>query len=452
MNLSRDQLIALCKERGIRGYSGKKKSELQTLLDQPSVLPASPAPSAPPPPPANTGPLEGMRFIDLFCGIGGFHAALTQLGATCVMACDIDEACRQVYKTNWGLEPLADIKDIATDKIPDFDILCGGFPCQAFSHAGKQNGLEDTRGTLFREIARILKDKQPAYYLLENVKNLQGHDNGTTIKVIYGALKEVGYTAYPEPIILSPHHIGVPQKRERVFLLGVRNDLVKDRTLIPFPKPSPYKTDISSVLEPESKRYPELELPKETVEVLDHWDMFVQHFKSKQVKLPSFPIWTEVWVANEVLATEMKSMPEWKTAFIEKNQAFYKEHQSYLEPWLLTAQKIPAFAGAKTKLEWQCGEFQEADSIWSLLFTFRPSGIRVKRSDTSPTLVAMAQIVHIGSRRRKLSPREVARLQSFPDTFQLPKQTVAYKQFGNSVNVEVVKRMAQFLLEMLAAP
>ena len=145
-------------------------------------------------------------------------------------------------------------------------------------------------------------------------------------------------------------------------------------------------------------------------------------------------------------------MPEWKKRFITNNRKFYNDSKIFLEPWLQKARKNEAFAGARRKFEWQCGAFKNDDSLWSLLFTFRPSGIRTKRTNYSPALVAMAQIVKVGSRKRKLSVREVARLQSFPDTFKVAgSDSVAYKQFGNSVNVEVIKRMAKFLVtEMLA--
>ncbi len=114
-----------------------------------------------------------FKFIDLFCGIGGFHQAMTSLGGTCVLACDIDPKCRDVYEKNYGLTPLPDVTKLDTYTIPDFDVLCGGFPCQAFSHSGKQLGFEDTRGTLFRDVVRILKHKQPKHFILENVKNLK---------------------------------------------------------------------------------------------------------------------------------------------------------------------------------------------------------------------------------------------------------------------------------------
>lgn len=386
-------------------------------------------------------PLEGLRFIDLFCGIGGFHLALSSLGANCVLACDIDKQCRETYKKNFGIEPRTDIKEIKSEEIPDFDILCGGFPCQAFSHAGKQGGFEDTRGTLFREIARILKDKQPKYFLLENVKNLKGHDGGKTIQVIYKSLQEVGYVTQ-DPILLSPHHLGVPQHRERVFLLGVRKDLVAT-PLQSFPPIRPVKTDLSTVVE-EGEVAKTLYLSKEDLEILNLWEEFVQHFKTNSTKLPTFPLWSEDWDSDYTL----KDLPMWKQKFIQNNREFYKTHQAFLEEWLVKARTTPHFTGSRTKFEWQCGAFQPTDSLWTLLFTFRPSGIRVKRANYSPALVAMAQIVNLGCQKRKLSPREVARLQSFPDSFQLhPSMSVAYKQFGNSVNVEVIKRMAIYLVK-----
>jgi DNA (cytosine-5)-methyltransferase 1 len=385
-------------------------------------------------------PLSGLKFIDLFCGIGGFHIALSDLGAECVLACDIDEKCRDVYENNFGIKPYNDITKLETKDIPAFDILCGGFPCQAFSHAGKQGGFEDTRGTLFRDICRILKDCQPKYFLLENVKNLKGHDGGKTIQVIYKSLQDVGYKTYKEPICLSPHQIGVPQHRERVFILGMRAKEFND-----FPAVTPTKTDISSILEPETIHHKELEISKKDIDVLNKWEEFIQHFKKEQIKLPTFPLWTYCWGTKE----ELTGLPEFKQKFIKNNQTFYDTHKKFLEKWIKEARVLEGFVGARTKFEWQCGVFKEKDSLWNLLFTFRPSGIRVKRTNYSGALVAMAQIVNVGSRKRKLSPREVARLQSFPDSFKIHNSnSVAYKQFGNSVNVNVIKHMVRFLLKM----
>lgn len=387
--------------------------------------------------------MAGLKFIDLFSGIGGFHVALGSLGAECVLACDIDPNCRETYLKNFGIEPHPDITRLESGHIPDFDVLCGGFPCQAFSHAGAQAGLSDTRGTLFREICRILTDKQPSCFILENVKNLKTHDGGRTIRIIGQALREVGYTTHDRPILLSPHHIGVPQHRERVFLLGVRNDLMIGRELAPFPHTRPTETDIASVLEPEQTAGG---LSPGDEAVLDAWDELVVHCKGRCVKLPSFPMWSDEWDATY----DIRPLPPWKQLIIVANRAFYEANRTFLQDWLVRARANESFAGARRKLEWQAGPLQPNDSVWSLLFTFRPSGIRVKRTNYSPALVAMAQVAHVGSLRRKLSPREVARLQSFPDAFQIhPSNSVAYRQFGNSVNVEVVRRVAAWLVSMV---
>ena len=394
-------------------------------------------------------PAAGLTFIDLFCGIGGFHQALTQLGGRCVLACDIDAKCREVYEANYGLKPEVDVTKLDTATMPDFDVLCGGFPCQAFSHSGKQGGFEDTRGTLFRDCARILKDKQPKYFLMENVKNLRGHVEGRTWATIYRSFTEAGYTTYEHPVVLSPHQLGVPQHRERVLLMGIRRDLAPP-VLPEMDALSPPPCSIRSILMDDADIPAGTALGPEDLAILDRWEEMVQHFKAlgtRGVKLPTFPMWSEEWDGTRSLAEE----PDWKEKFILQNRAFYTEHIAFLGPWLLRARATPKFVGAKSKFEWQAGAFQAEDSLWRLLFQFRPSGIRVKRATYSPALVALAQIVYVGEKRRKLCPREVARLQSFPDSFQLPAApAVAYKQFGNSVNVEVIKYAMRHILTKMA--
>lgn len=426
----------------------KLKAEVQSLKAQPSTAATTATtPTATTPTTAATSTASNtLNFIDLFSGIGGFHYALASLGAKCVLACDIDDKCREVYKNNFGLEPQKDVTKLDTATMPNFDILCGGFPCQAFSHAGKQGGFEDTRGTLFRDICRILQDKKPKYFLLENVKNLKGHDNGKTWQTIYNSLVESGYSTYETPIVLSPHQIGVPQHRERVFILGVRSDCLADGKLPPFPGVKPAKdVSITSILLPDEDVPKGYEISKGEQDVLSHWETFVQHFRAAGVKLPTFPIWSDSWDANE----DTTNYPAWKKKFVTQNQEFYKQHITFLSQWLIEARKNAHFTGAKRKFEWQCGAFQAKDSLWNCLLQFRPSGIRVKRATYSPALVAMAQIVVVGAKKRKLCPREVARLQSFPDTFKLPTSTsAAYKQFGNSVNVDVIRHMAKFLLSI----
>ena len=174
-----------------------------------------------------------ITFIDLFCGIGGFRLALESLGAKCVFSCDTDRQARKTYQANFGEEPEGDITTIAADSIPDFNILCGGFPCQPFSIAGKQRGFKDTRGTLFFEIARIIKAKQPKVVFLENVANLARHDDGNTLRVILDTLDGLGYNVHYQ--ILNAAHYGVPQIRKRIYFVCFRKDLQVDFS---FPEPT----------------------------------------------------------------------------------------------------------------------------------------------------------------------------------------------------------------------
>lgn len=164
-----------------------------------------------------------IKFIDLFCGLGGFRLALEKQKCKCVFSSDIDEAVSKVYENNFGEYPSGDIKKIDAKDIPDFDILCGGFPCQSFSIAGKRLGFEDTRGTMFFEVARILRERQPKAFILENVKGLTNHDKGKTLDVILNTLKNLGYDYVYK--VLNSSDYGIPQSRERWYCVGIRKDL-----------------------------------------------------------------------------------------------------------------------------------------------------------------------------------------------------------------------------------
>lgn len=466
-------LKALCKEKGIKRFSKLKKAELLELL-QPTVAPVGDGDGLggmeeggeedgdststgtsgdliehivnTPPITYSLGDPDSFTFIDLFCGIGGFHQAMKSFGGKCVLACDIDAKCRAVYNKNYGIMPHPDVTKLKTEEMPDFDVMCGGFPCQAFSHAGKQSGFEDIRGTLFLDVARILKDKQPKLAILENVKNLKGHDKGNTWTVIHKSLCDAGYITYEQPIVMSPHHLGIPQNRERVIIICVRKDLVASGVLPPPPVMSPHPTDIMSILVPDNEVPREVKISDDDLVILNKWEEFVQHFKGKSVKLPTFPIWTADWDKT----TSLKDEIDWKANFIQLNRTFFTAHSDFLEPWIASARALPGFSGARAKFEWQAGAFHPEDSLWTLLFQYRPSGIRVKRATYSPALVAMGQIVVIGAKKRKLTPREVARLQSFPESFQLPtKSSEAYRQFGNAVNVEVIRYATNHMFSIL---
>lgn len=162
-----------------------------------------------------------LTFIDLFAGIGGFRIALENLGLKCVFSSEKDLETAKLYKLNYKDNPLSDITKIDAKELPNFDILCAGFPCQSFSIAGKKKGFEDARGTMFFEICRIIKEKSPDVIFLENVKNLSIHDKGNTLKVIISHLEELNYTVSWQ--VLNAKDFGVPQNRERTIIVGLKN-------------------------------------------------------------------------------------------------------------------------------------------------------------------------------------------------------------------------------------
>jgi len=189
-----------------------------------------------------------IRFIDLFCGIGGFRVAAEGaaklMGAKpeCMLSSDIDGPCGEAYEANFGERPFGDIAQLNTKKIPSHDLLLAGFPCQPFSIIGHQKGFEDTRGTLFFEIARILEAKRPKAFVLENVKMLKGHDKGNTLKRIMKALRDLGYTC--DYKVLNALDFGLPQKRERIFIVGYRK-----RCSFTWPEGNITMAPLSSILE-----------------------------------------------------------------------------------------------------------------------------------------------------------------------------------------------------------
>lgn len=171
----------------------------------------------------NEKKLRGYNFIDLFCGIGGFHLALSSLGATCVFASEINEAACDVYEKNFGIRPSGDIKKIRCKDIPSHDILCAGFPCQPFSISGNKQGFNDPNGKLFFEIVRIARFHKPKIILLENVRNLESHDEGKTLKTIKDKLNGLGYKTFSK--VLNSTYFGVPQARKRIYIIAFKNDL-----------------------------------------------------------------------------------------------------------------------------------------------------------------------------------------------------------------------------------
>ena len=204
---------------------------------------------------AETIPFEGksddpaFSFIDLFAGIGGIRIPFQELGGKCVFTSEWDKFAQKSYRVNFGEEPQGDITKIAATDIPDFDILLGGFPCQPFSQAGLKKGFSDTRGTLFFEIERILAEKRPKAFLLENVKQLRGHDKGRTLRVIMEHLDALNY--YVKAEVLRAGDFGVPQNRERIYIVGISKDYynLPDEYEFSFPQPTYEKTRLGDILE-----------------------------------------------------------------------------------------------------------------------------------------------------------------------------------------------------------
>ena len=389
--------------------------------------------------------MKKFKFIDLFCGIGGFHQAMESLGGECVFACDIDADCRKTYEANYGLKPDVDVTKIDPAKLPAFDVLCGGFPCQAFSKAGKRLGFADeTKGTLFFDVERIMAHCKPKYALLENVRNLASHDGGNTWRTIHEHLTNIGYNVLEEPVIFSPHYLGIPQHRERVFIMCVRKDI---GTLPVFQfnaKGKLPKCSVENILQDDAEiiDLQKYRLSEDKIQLVDLWNEFIQNIKCK--KLPGFPIWSE-YLHEPAMNEDTTGYPAWKINFINKNNQLYLDNREFIDEWLNRAKQNPLFFGAKAKLEWQAGQHKQPN-IWNHILQFRPSGIRVKIGTYFPALVAITQTSIVGCRQRELTLRECARLQSFPDTFQPDVvDAQAYKQFGNAVNVEVVKLFAKYL-------
>lgn len=390
--------------------------------------------------------MKHFKFIDLFSGIGGFHQAMEQLGGECVFASEIDKFCNAQYKKNYGMSSDINIRDVREEELPLFDVLCAGFPCQAFSKAGKQHGLEDkTRGTLFFEIVRILKHHHTPYIVLENVRNIVSHDNGNTWRIIQESLYELGYRTTAEPLILSPHFFGIPQIRERVIILGKYDPQNINKPLdIDVGKLNAKEDNsIYSILNNDKvdKSYYISEYEEM---VLQAWDEF---YNGINLKVIGFPIWADYFKYNGTY----DDLPDWKVRFIKKNIKLYEDNKIFIDKWLKKYNNLKNFTKTHHKMEWQCGT--EISSIWEGVVQFRPSGIRIKKPNNFQALVAMVQIPIIGKYRRRLTVEEAARLQSFPVDDEVKpfmpddNRQQAYKQFGNSVNVEVIKRATEALFK-----
>ena len=382
---------------------------------------------------------KDFKYIDLFAGIGGFHSAMQKYSdkAICIMASEINKEASKVYFDNYKLEPLGDIKNVKGDSLDDFEVLCAGFPCQAFSKAGSQNGFGDPRGTLFYEIIRILKDKprnhRPKILILENVKNLITHDSGRTWKTIKHSIIECGYNIVDKPIVIGPKDLGIPQIRDRAIILAVRKDIYSKPIDIEFIQKKTNSTSIYTIVNNKiSKREKEkYSLDNNQIEVLECWDDF---YKGITEKVLGFPVWSDEFGETY----NISKFPKWKQEIIEKNRILYKNNQNFIDAWLEKWNIRNKFTKTNRKFEWQAG--LDIRSVFEGIIQFRPSGVRIKRPTESPTLVAMNHRPIIGKYRRYITLKEATKLQCFPENFIFNEsENHAYKQLGNAVNVDVIE-------------
>ena len=401
---------------------------------------------------------RNFKFVDLFAGIGGFHNAMKKYSPSCkcVMASEIDEKASQIYEENFGIHPEGDVRKIDPAQIGQIDVICGGFPCQTFSKAGKQAGLGDPRGTLFQEIIRIATyyediSKRPKIFLLENVHNLVSHDDGKTWRTIKDAIITAGYNVIDNPIILGPKDLGIPQIRDRAIIVAVRKDIFDGRIELNIPRKKRNTTTIDSILEDDDtiKDLSSYTISKKQERLLECWNDFYHGINEKVL---GRPVWSDEFRQSyDLTACDENGqyiIPKWKQEFIQWNRDLYNNNRKFIDSWYKKWDIQSWTFPTERKFEWQCGEFCE--NIWQTIVQFRTSGIRVKRPTEAPTLVTLDHTPVIAARKRFLTVREVARLQSFPDTYRFNEtKSEAYKQLGNAVNVDVIECAFRLFIEFL---
>lgn len=400
-----------------------------------------------------------LRFLDLFAGIGGFHEAVLEHNSKseCIAAVEIDKFAAEVYEKTFNIEPLGDITDPKVIRELDdiivkkkLDFLLAGFPCQAFSKAGNQEGFQDqTRGTLFYSIKEILKNHKPKYFLLENVRNLLGHkskDNIKTFKIIEDTLDKLDYAF--EYSILSPHRLKnkkIPQMRERIFIYGILDKKKNESNIKTIKKD--IETNFVRQSEVEMKNKKEIKkylhktkdiiIPQERLEALEIWEEL-----NKSIEGPLMsPIWLDVIFNKKLQTSEL----EWKQKLINQNLDFYEKNKIEINKWYEKHNGLKQFPASFRKLEWNAKT--SIESVFDGIIQFRPSGIRIKKPDYFPTFVAINQTPIIGWERRYITPEEIKKLFGFKKIKLGESASESYKQLGNTVSVDVVKVILDNLLE-----
>jgi len=304
--------------------------------------------------------------------------------------------------------------------------------CQSFSNGGKKKCFDDERGLLFDEIVRIAKEKKPRFMFLENVKHILKVSNGDVIEYIKNKIAAIGYKL--QLFQISPHNFGIPQQRERVYFVCVRNDIYNGTDIV---LPTYIgKIDFNKFLDKKEEINEKYFIKGDTLDVLESWDIMVKTFDVDEKISPTIMI-NDAF--NSYSQIEFDGFPVWKKDYITKNKPLIQKYMTQFTEWYKTYSDLLKKREIYGKLEWQTGPIKANDSIFNHFIQIRQSGIRVKKGHYFPTLVAIAQIPIYGKEKRYITPRECARLQSFPETFKMsPDDKKSYKQFGNSVNVNNV--------------
>lgn len=434
-----------------------------------------------------------MKFIDLFAGLGGFHLGLSRLGHKCVYACEINPVLNELYKKNFPKTPIdLDIKNVDLKKVPKYDILCAGFPCQPFSKAGAQTGFDHKiAGEMFEEIIKFLEFHMPKYVILENVPNLIKHNKGLTWDYMSSRLEATGYNL--EYDIISPIDFNIPQTRERAYILCTRG---QEKIKWPM-KPITKKISLNDIF----IKKPQIvkTISKDKKDIILMWDDFLKRIP-KDVELIS-PLWTLEFGANypfedttpfalggkglkpfkgsrgkklsEIEASERinfippyaqysstktekisakNEFPDWKKKFIRKSRKFYQENKHWIDPWIKKFENHPnptLKQPTHAKLEWNC--LGDSYTMDDKVISFRASGMRVKRMDAAPTLVNLSSsaVPYIPSLNRYMSHEECLKIQGLHELINdnLPKEFEFYRAVGNAVNADVVEKIAEAFLD-----
>ena len=328
-----------------------------------------------------------LKYVDLFCGIGGFHQALKKLNCECVLACDKDKSCREIYKKNYNIEPHPDIKELKFENENECvaDIICGGFPCQSFSNAGKKLTFSDKRGLLFDEIIRLATTLRPKFMFLENVKHILKVGNQEVIKYIKHQIKELGY--HLQIFEISPHEYGIPQQRQRVYFVCIRNDIYNSKEII---LPTNFdKINLGNFLDTRENIDIKYFIEGDTLKCLNAWEEMIKIFDVGEKISPVIMI-NEHY--NNHSEEDFKNYPKWKKEYITANKPLIEKYRIQWDLWYARHHEILQKREIYGKLEWQVGKIKPNDSIFNYFIQFRQSGIRVKKAEYFPTLVAISQI------------------------------------------------------------